>query len=165
MIQGCMHKSSWFCLNLRLLSFAIEKKSTDREIHRQTHRQTLCEKWLILCFECSTIRICNNLEHDFFCHHHTSISLRNMEVKKDSIFCRTNSFNKFVIKYFIIQCYLLIPSSSWNYFFSAGIASVEKWEADDSCFYVDCYASDRWSYKENIGIENHTWLPCSKIYI
>ena len=27
--QGCMQKIIWFCLNLRQLSFAIEKKSTD----------------------------------------------------------------------------------------------------------------------------------------
>ena len=50
--------------------------------HTHTHTHTHFSKNdFFLCLECSTIRICNNLEHDFFCHHHTSISLRNMEVK------------------------------------------------------------------------------------
>ena len=30
--QGCMQKIIWFCLNLRQLSFAIEKKSTHRHL-------------------------------------------------------------------------------------------------------------------------------------
>ena len=52
---------------------------THRQTHTQTHRH-FSENDFFSCFECSTIRICNNLERDFFCHHRTSISLRNMEV-------------------------------------------------------------------------------------
>ena len=38
--QGCMQKIIWFCLNLRQLSFAIEKKSTDRHTDTQTDKHT-----------------------------------------------------------------------------------------------------------------------------
>ena len=65
------------CLNLRQLSFPIEKHTTYRHTHRHFSKNDFFS-----CFKCSTIRICNNLEHDFFCHHHTSISLGNMEVKR-----------------------------------------------------------------------------------
>ena len=45
---------------------------------RHTHRH-FSKNDFFSCFVCSTIRICNNLEHDFFCH--LVVSLRNMEVK------------------------------------------------------------------------------------
>ena len=51
-----------------------------KKIYRHTHRH-FSKNDFFSCFECSTIRICNNLEHYFFCHHHTSIALWNMEVK------------------------------------------------------------------------------------
>ena len=43
--QGCMQKIIWFCLNLRQLSFAIEKnlqkpRQTDRHTHTDTFRKT-----------------------------------------------------------------------------------------------------------------------------
>ena len=62
-----MQKIIWFCLNLRQLSFAIEKKSTDRQTHTHTHtHRHFSENDFFSCFECSRVRICNNLEHDFF---------------------------------------------------------------------------------------------------
>ena len=67
-------------MNLRQLSFGIRKIYTQTKTDRHTHRH-FSKNDFFSCFECSIIRICNNLEHDFFCHHHTSISLRNMEVK------------------------------------------------------------------------------------
>ena len=56
-------------------------------MYKRQHRH-FSKNDIFSCFECSRIRICNNLEHDFFCHHHTSISLRNIEVKWRNRFYR-----------------------------------------------------------------------------
>ena len=57
------------------------------------------------CFDGSTTRICSYLEHDFFRHDHTSISLWNMEVKR-SVRNINNNFEKKSVKY-VLQLHKL----------------------------------------------------------
>ena len=60
---------------------AVDCKMCIRDrFYIQTHRH-FSKNHFSSCFEGSTIRISPYLEHDSFRYHHTSISLRNMDIK------------------------------------------------------------------------------------
>ena len=127
-------------LNIENIIRPVSYTHLDVYKRQHTHRH-FSKNDFFSCFECSTIRICNNLEHDFFCHHHTSISLRN--IIADSDFTTLKTWKKVVFRKVSVSIdfFSMVNDNSRKFKLNQIIFSIHRWFVEYSWHFV--FGEDR----------------------